>query len=210
VWAADDHDDTDSIETASIIISSDGLPASAISGTKIPNFEYYQRRLAPLVELEETLIRLLSSPDGGDEAVHVGPTPPTWEKHDSAANGHGNGWSNGRPAPTIYIPQHKHTFSASAPSSASASPKDPTGKSSKKEVAVHITTNWKKAFSLGGKEKSPKSAHSGEIAGWWEDPEDPVHALNACAPAMLQLCKDPNVKQRLHEKRVRLEESSGL
>jgi hypothetical protein len=81
---------------------------------------------------------------------------------------------------------------------------------SHKEVAVHITSNWKKAFSLGGKEKSPKSAHTGEIAGWWEDPEDPVHALNACSNVMLQLWKDANVKRRLAEKRVRLEESSGL
>jgi hypothetical protein len=107
---------TDSIETASIIISSDGLPASAISGTKIPNFEYYQRRLAPLVELEETLIRLLSFPDGGDEAVHIGPTPPTWEKHDSAATGTEMvGQTGDRPPRFIFLnintlsqPRHLH------------------------------------------------------------------------------------------------------
>ena len=58
--------------------------------------------------------------------------------------------------------------------------------------------------------KSPKSPHSGELEGWWEDPDDPVHILNKCAPAMLDLWKDENVKQRLAEKRLRLEESSGL
>jgi hypothetical protein len=213
VWTSEEHDDGDSLDTATIIISSDGRPASAISGTKIPNLELYHQHLAPLAELEDTLIRLLSSPDG-DEAVHVGPTPPAWESHELAANRHDSSQHNGRPTPTIFIPQHKHAFSISAPNTAggtpAASPSDLNAKSSKKEVAVHFTTNWKKAFSLGGKEKSPKSAHTGEIAGWWEDPEDPVHALNACAPAMLQLWKDPNVKQRLWEKRVRLEESSGL
>jgi hypothetical protein len=29
--------------------------------------------------------------------------------------------------------------------------------------------------------KSPKSPHSGELEGWWEDPDDPVHILNKCA-----------------------------
>jgi len=58
--------------------------------------------------------------------------------------------------------------------------------------------------------KSPKSPHSGELEGWWEDPDDPVHILNKCASAMLDLWKDPNVKQRLVEKRLRLEESSGF
>jgi guanine nucleotide-binding protein alpha-1 subunit len=77
-------------------------------------------------------------------------------------------------------------------------------------VAVHNTTNWKKAFTLGGKTKSPKSEHSGEIAGWWDDPNDPVHILNACAPAMLDLWKDQDVQERLEEKTLRLEESGGL
>ena len=57
--------------------------------------------------------------------------------------------------------------------------------------------------------KSPKGPHSGELKEWWEDPEDPAHILNKCAPAMLDLWKDPDVEQRLAEKRLRLEESSG-
>lgn len=75
---------------------------------------------------------------------------------------------------------------------------------------MHTTTNWKKTFALGGNSKSPKSAHSGEIEGWWEDPDDPVHSLNACAPAMMELWRDRSVRKRLKEKRIRLEESSGL
>lgn len=75
---------------------------------------------------------------------------------------------------------------------------------------LHTSTNWKKAFALGSKSKSPKSAHTGEIEGWWEDPEDPVHSLNACAPTMQGLWRDPQVRKRLQEKRLRLEESSGF
>ena len=48
--------------------------------------------------------------------------------------------------------------------------------------------------------KNPKSPHSEELEGWWEDPNNPVHILNKCAPAMSDLWKDPNIKQRLAEK----------
>ena len=153
----------------------------------------------------------------------MGPTPSSWENFNLSTmhyKGDDKGRSNGRPTPVISIPFNQQSISnptspttatSSARTTPITSPHDSNGNLKyKKEVAVHTTTNWKKAFSLGGKEKSPKSAHTGEIAGWWEDPEDPVHALNACAPAMLQLWKDSNVRQRLLEKRLRLEESSGL
>lgn len=90
------------------------------------------------------------------------------------------------------------------------SPNSPLSPQSTQEISVKTTSNWKKALSLGGRMKSPKSPHSGELEGWWEDPDDPVHILNRCASAMLDLWRDPNVKQRLTEKRLRLEESSGL
>lgn len=214
----DDHDDIDSLETASVIISSSGRPPSAISGTKVPNYERYRIRLTPLMELEDRLIRLLSSPDE-DEATHLGPTNPTWQNYANFPPPNTtvptNGRPNGRPTPTIFIPQTKSFSSPVSPSTAepsSASGSSSNGKSSKgKEVSVHTSTNWKKAFALGGnKSKSPKSAHSGEIEGWWEDPDDPVHTLNACAPVMLELWKDEKVRLRLEEKRLRLEESSGL
>jgi hypothetical protein len=217
----DDHDDIDSVESASIIISSDGRPASALSGTRVKDYLLYRQNLEPLVELEGRLIQMLSSSDE-DEATHLGPAPPGWEGY---ANGNGdtnksNGYpevasTNGRPAPTIWIPQMKQSHSTPVTPSPAGNGQlpSPTGTSSAKshtEVSVHTTTNWKKAFALGGKSRSPKSAHSGEIAGWWEDPDDPVHALNACAPVMLQLWRDDTVRERLAEKRLRLEESSGL
>lgn len=204
----DDHDDIDSTETASIIISSNGRPPSAISGTKVSNYERYRERLEPLVELEDRLIRLLSSAEE-DEATHL---PPSLPVH----NGHTNGWSNGRNLPAIVIPQGKPPYSLPvSPSSTTPSTNRSTQSTSNlstkgKEVVIQATTNWKKAFALGGKSKSPKTAHSGEIEGWWEDPDDPVHALHASAPAMLELWRDPQVTARLREKRLRLEESSGL
>lgn len=201
----DDHDDTDSLETASVIITSNGRPPSAISGTRVPNYEFYRTRLQPLVELEERLIRLLSCPDE-DEATRLGPPHPTWS-NSTFVRPPING-TNGRPAPMITIPTIPEVHSSYSSPNHSEQPSP--SKSSKAEVAVHTSTNWKKAFALGGKAKSPKNAHSGEIEGWWEDPEDPVHPLNACASTMQELWRDQNVRKRLQEKRIRLEESSGL
>ncbi|TFK60637.1 G-alpha-domain-containing protein [Pluteus cervinus] len=207
--ALDDHDDFDSLETANVIISSRGRPASAISGTRVPRLEEYRKRLTPLAALEDRLTHLLSSPDE-DEPTQLGPVHPSWGAYAQQVHSDENAqvaWSNGRPTPRITIPTKQPTTSTTPPhqNGTSGSPNN-----SGKEIAVHTSTNWKKAFSLGGKARSPKSAHSGEIEGWWEDPDDPVHALNACAPAMQELWKDPSVRQSLREKRLRLEESSGF
>jgi len=226
----DDHDDADCTEMASVIITSSGRPPSAISGTRVPNYESYRSRLEPLVELEDRLARLLSSPDE-DEPTHL-PSPssyPAWDPHSpfdmqlrgippTTPNGNAAVNVNRRPAPTIYIPQKSQSRGSpvsplngnSSASGHSASSSPSSSKSSGRELTVRASNNWKKAFTLGGKSKSPKSTHSGEIEGWWEDPEDPVHTLNACAPVMLELWRDTKVRQRLREKRLRLEESSGL
>jgi guanine nucleotide-binding protein alpha-1 subunit len=210
----EDHDD-ESLETATVIITSNGRPPSAISETRIPKYEEYRRRLQPLGDLEERLTRLLSCPEE-EEAVRLVPLQPS---HLNGVNGEITTMnsnmtsSNGRPTPTILIPNTYHSQSMPVTplnGSSLSSQSSPVGSSrTRKEVAVHTSNNWKAAFSLT-RSKSPKSAHSGEIEGWWEDPYDPVHALNACAPAMLELWKDPLVKKRLQEKRLRLEESAGL
>lgn len=213
--AVDDHDDMDSMETASVIISSNGRPPSALSGTRVPNYELYKNRLQPLVQLEERLIRQLSCPDNDDEPTHLGQPIYNWQNYNNYTTTPVNG-TNGRPAPTITIPQtHPSHYSPISPLNGSGELVSPSGssthsKSSKKEVSVHTSSNWKKAFALGGKAKSPKSAHTNEIEGWWEDPDDPVHPLNACASTMLELWRDPYVRKRLQEKRIRLEESSGF
>lgn len=163
------------------------------------------------------MIRALSCADE-DEPTHLIAPQPVWQQpsgfmqNGSVASSSSR--SNGRPAPTILIPPTKpysstpvspHNTELHSPSGSST-----TSKSSKSEVAVHASLNWRRAFALGGRSKSPKSAHSGEIEGWWEDPDDPVHPLNACAPTMQELWRDQNVRRRLQEKRLRLEESSGL
>ncbi|KIY73346.1 G-alpha-domain-containing protein [Cylindrobasidium torrendii FP15055 ss-10] len=193
----DDLEDVDSIEHT---IPSDGRSPSALAGTKVPNYESYRRHLEPLVELEERLIRLLSSPNSEDEATRlpydVRQAPITAEGSQVPLK------TNGKPAPTIDIPQVHPSHSSPVSPVSNVSPS--------REVSVHTSINWKKAFSLGGKAKSPKSAHTGEIEGWWEDPDDPVHTLHACAPVMQDLWRDSAVQQRLREKRIRLEESSGF
>ncbi|GLB43580.1 putative G protein alpha subunit [Lyophyllum shimeji] len=219
----DDHDDGDELETALVIISSSGRPPSALSGTRVPNYESYCARLAPLVDLEDRLTRLLSSPEE-DEPTRLPPSP----HYDTNGFSNGNrgayralGPANGaRPAPTISIPQQR-SFSASpispvngqalaAASGSRSSPSTSNGISRGKEVSVHASVPWKKGFTFGGKSKSPKTPNSGEIEGWWENPDDPVHTLHACSSAMQELWRDPKVRQRLKEKRIRLEESSGF
>ncbi|KAG6857303.1 hypothetical protein H0H87_006496 [Tephrocybe sp. NHM501043] len=217
----DDHDD-DSMETASVIITSSGRPPSAISGTRVPNYDSYRIRLAPLIELEDRLTRMLSSPDA-DEPTRLPPSPKQEPFGDSNGNSHGyldyptlprNGI---RPAPTISIPQNTFSASPISPSNGFVSgynytfpPSSTASRSKGKEVSVHASVSWKRPFTFGGKSKSPKTPNSGEIEGWWEDPDDPVHALHACSSAMKELWRDPRVRQRLREKRLRLEETSGL
>ena len=189
--------------------------SSVVSGTRVPKYPQYRSALEPLKDLEERLIRMLSSPDE-DEPTHTSPAKPDWSLYASSNYNQIPLGKNGRPAPFITIPPTRPYASPLSPLSPSTSLPSPGGssnsssKSKNAEVSVHHTSNWKKAFSLGNRIKSPKSAHTNEIEGWWDDPNDPVHVLNACAPPMLALWKDPNVKQRLREKQIRLEESGGL
>ncbi|KAJ3722278.1 guanine nucleotide binding protein, alpha subunit [Lentinula raphanica] len=200
----DEHED-DSYENLS-----NGRSPSASSGTRIPNYDVYKKRLGPLIELEDKLTRLLTAPGDSDEPTHL---PFSYQPH--IINGH-TVKSNVRPTPTITIPpssQISHSQSLPVSPTAHPSPTISNGSSSSwkgREVTVHTSTNWRKALALGGRSKSPKSPHSGEIEGWWEDPDDPVHALNALAPAIQELWNDQNVRQRLAEKGIRLEESAGF
>jgi len=150
------------------------------------------------MELENRLTRLLAAP-GEDEPTHlVSPHP-----HCDTARNHFNDnlpdefADHCSPAITITKPQSFLTKSGYD--------------SRAKEVAVR-SEHWKRAFQLrlGYKSKCPKSPRSGEIEGWWEDPNDPVHTLHSCANTMQVLWADPQVKRRLQEKHLRLEENSGL
>jgi hypothetical protein len=74
------------------------------------------------------------------------------------------------------------------------------------EYTVRTTSNWKRAFTLRrSRSKISSTSHS-----WWEDPSDPVHILDRSCDTMVRLWKDEWVRHLLVEKRVRLQESSGL
>ncbi|KAF9778279.1 guanine nucleotide binding protein, alpha subunit [Thelephora terrestris] len=193
-------DEDENADAASLIISStDGTSSSSYHG--IRGYENYQHRLAPLLVLEQRLIALLSDEEDNEEreATRLITT-----------------WSASSPSPgSVRSPKAPPDLSASLEviipqNVVQPGPNSPLSPQSTQEISVKTTSNWKKALSLGGRMKSPKSPHSGELAGWWEDPDDPVHILNRCSPAMLDLWKDPNVQQRLVDKRLRLEESSGF
>ncbi|TCD68291.1 hypothetical protein EIP91_011150 [Steccherinum ochraceum] len=209
----DEIDDYDENEPPAIIIGP-SRPASAYSN---PHFESFHRRLAPLVDLEARLIQQLSDPEDNDEKEATR-LPPSWEGNthpyangaaynNASASGSGslshfNGDSS-RTLPRINIP--------SGVRSSPASPTTPsTIASGSGELAVPTSVNWRKRFALGKIQSPLKSEHSGELQGWWEDPDDPVHVLNWCAPVIIEMWRDSAVKQRLHEKRLRLEESSGF
>lgn len=74
------------------------------------------------------------------------------------------------------------------------------------EYAVRTTSNWKRALSL----RRSQSKRMSTSRPSWEDPSDPVHILYSSRDAMIRLWNDGWVRRRLVERRVRLQESSGL
>ncbi|PSS02352.1 hypothetical protein PHLCEN_2v4045 [Hermanssonia centrifuga] len=197
----DGVDDYDNTEPASIIISSNGQSSSSSSSysNSVPNYDRYVRALTPLLDLEQQLMVQLSDPEDNEEhePTRLPHRQESWNAlHGTTASVNESGSSR----PKIVIPSGSHSLPTS--------PVSPT-LSSGDELSIRNGSNWKKHFALG-KIRSPKYAHSGELQGWWEDQDDPVHILNKCAPVMSQLWRDPAVRQKLAEKRIRLEESSGL
>lgn len=193
------------------------VASNRTTGTRVAKYEHYRRALEPLRGLEEHLIRMLSAPDEV-EPVRIAPSKPDWNLHNITTSPPSSASRGRRPSPVITIPHRRKPSSVYSPTSPSTTQSLPSpggsssssSKSKHAEVSVHTTSNWKKAFSLANRIKSTKSAHTNEIEGWWDDPSDPVHVVNACSQAMSSLWKDPNVKQRLRELKLRIEESSGF
>ena len=97
------------------------------------------------------------------------------------------------------------------------SPTSTTLSSPLPELALPPTSTWKKSLSLSTRLLStraqPKNKDTGEISGWWEDPDDPVHVIYKLAHVEWGMCalwRDPEVRDGLRRRRVRMEESSGL
>jgi guanine nucleotide-binding protein subunit alpha len=125
-------------------------------------FDEYSAALAPALELEGRLIRILrqnDDDDDDDEATRLG-------------DGSAPGWST------------------------------PRG-----EYAVRTTSNWKRVLSMRRSQSKRTSSTSRRS---WEDPSDPVHVLDRSRDSIMRLWNDQWVRCRLVERRVRLQESSGL
>ena len=82
------------------------------------------------------------------------------------------------------------------------------GKARFKEFTVHSTTQWKVAF---GKilTSSRTSIESGADIDL-DNPNDPAIVLNACTEDIVKLWNHPTVNELLHERKIRLEDMSGL
>jgi len=63
-------------------------------------------------------------------------------------------------------------------------------------------------FGMGSKPRD-SDAPAG-IEGWWNDPSDPCHVINAARADIERLWEDRLVQSELRKKRLRLEESSGF
>jgi guanine nucleotide-binding protein alpha-1 subunit len=222
-----------SLGQASIIITAESTISN--SSARVPQFDQYRRRLQPLLSLEDKLMRALASPDETEDDATVthadmsdltsnggGPPPspswgwgrhttPPWEAEQQQMAG----------GPMVPLTLRVGDLHAGLASPVAPSPSSSMGSSAASSTATRTRagelllsqrSNWKKAFAFGGRlrAQSPKSVHTNEIEGWWEDPEDPVHVLNASASVMEQLWHDPAVRKCLQDRRLRLEESSGL
>ncbi|KAI0319948.1 guanine nucleotide binding protein, alpha subunit [Amylostereum chailletii] len=190
-----------------------GQSESGKSTTLKPAAKYgtYATRLAPLFLLEERLIRMLSEDDDDFEATRLSDgSAPGWSTVPAArpsASPPPYDAPTGRPAISIDTSHSRPNSKSATPSPSSRSPI-----ARGLELAVRPTSNWKKALSLNRAKLKSTSPHSntGEVVGWWEDPNDPVHVLGQCAGAMGALWGDAWVRRRLRERRIRLEESSGF
>lgn len=95
------------------------------------------------------------------------------------------------------------------------------------EMSINNRHNWKKAlkFGMGSKPRdsgmllisairlSQRFSYTDSPAGtegWWNDPSDPCHVVDAARPDIERLWEDRLVQSELRKKRLRLEESSGL
>ena len=194
----DEYDDYDTNEPAAILITSNnGHSSAAAQNNSNSHFERYIRSLSPLFEVEHRLLQQLSDPEDNidKEPTHLPGQSSSYPSSNFPPGPHSGGFQNGDVLPKIVIPSGSRSLPNSPVTSG--------------EPSVRTTSKWKQHFGLN-KIAGQKNEQSGELPGWWEDPEDPVHIINHCAPYISQLWRDQQVRQKLSEKRIRLEESSGL
>lgn len=83
------------------------------------------------------------------------------------------------------------------------------------ELSLRPTSRWKDAFLFRAtaERQQTRNNYTGEVGGWWEDPNDPVHVLHACAGGqwgIRALWQDSSMRTTLNRRRVRMEESAGF
>ena len=95
---ADHQDDGDEPESAA-------TPTTRAFGTRVLKYDHSRTSLESLRELEDRLIRMLSSP-GEIEPVRVAPPKPDWNSY-ATPNSRGAMGKNGCPSPVIIIPRSR-------------------------------------------------------------------------------------------------------
>lgn len=153
-----DHLDLDSLNSDEQSATTSTTTDPEIRRIAAEKFAEYSAALAPVLELEGRLIRILGQDDDDDEATRLG-------------DGSAPGWST------------------------------PRG-----EYAVRTTSNWKRALSM----RRSQSKRTSTSRRSWEDPSDPVHVLDKSRDSIMRLWDDHWVRRRLVERRVRLQDNSGL
>jgi guanine nucleotide-binding protein subunit alpha len=173
-------------------------PSITSSTTVVDKYEEYKLGLEPLYALEEKLHGILCGVEDEQEITQLGPVGLPVSSTST------NGGDGSEPKPSL----------SSLDTNVNAKPKR-----AKKEIALHTSTNWKKAFSLSSSKSKLRSASgnhgdssksSSPSEGWWEDPEDVGHLLHRCSGSMERMWGDPSVQKRLGECGLRLKESPGF
>lgn len=141
--------------------------------------EKYAKRLAPLMVLEQRLMRQLSFPEEDDD-------PSSAAFNDASATNASSG-SGRQPWPwsVSQVPtppkRNLRTSSSSAYASTFALSTSPSSISpAASSATVSVSKSGELALRPGRSRcvsgtRSPKSPHTNEMSGGWEDADDPVH-----------------------------------
>jgi hypothetical protein len=158
-------------------------------------------RLMPLLQIEDVLLRHLS-PSGGREADSLGTSLSSTSHGGENSKRPGTASSKRRPG------TGNSTRSGQlAILNTNLPPVDPSMKT--KEAVVNSNVGWKDAFARM-LDVDPQASMDELPHDWDSHADDPGNVLSACAADIKTLWSDPIVRQLLIERKVRLEDMSGL
>ena len=148
--------------------------------------------LAALAHVEDALVRRLTArPHAEPQLLGAAATAPAPAQQQKKAGS--------RPSSARSRPSSAAAGARLVPLGAGAAPR---------EVSVNSASAWKGAFGrlVGRDSADTLDGGAAECA----DPADPGAVLHACAEDMAALWADPVVRELLDERKVRLQEMSGL